>query len=66
MRGRSRVGEIPFDSERKLMTVGLATPEGTFCRPVDAGKRRRDVLQNLIANHALDVLRRYLTGLPVQ
>ena len=45
--------------------VGLATPEGTFCRPVDAGKRRRDVLQNLIANHALDVLRRYLTGLPV-
>ena len=31
----------------------------------DAGKRRRDVLQNLIANHALDVLRRYLTGLPV-
>ena len=46
--------------------IGLATPEGTFCRPVDAGKRRRDVLQNLIANHALDVLRRYLTGLPVQ
>lgn len=28
VRGRSRVGEIPFDSERKLMSVGLAVSDG--------------------------------------
>ena len=46
--------------------IGLATPDGTFCRPVDSGKRRRDLLQGLAANHAFDVVRRYLTGLPLE
>ena len=42
-----------------------ATPEGTYCRRTDAGRRRRDRIQELAANHALDVVRRYLTGLPI-
>ena len=46
--------------------IGLAVPEGTFCRFVNTGRRRRDLIQGLAANHALDVLRRYLTGLPVE
>jgi nicotinamide-nucleotide amidase len=45
--------------------IGLATPEGTFCRPLDLGKRRRDRIQDLSSNHAFDVIRRYLTGLPI-
>ncbi len=45
--------------------VGLATPEGTFCRALDLGRRRRDILQNLAANHAFDLLRRWLNGLPL-
>lgn len=46
--------------------IGLATPDGTFCRRVDSGKRRRDLLQGLTSNHAFDVVRRYLTGLPLE
>lgn len=49
-----------------IVYIGLDTPEGTFCRRVDTGKRRRDLLQGLAANHAFDVVRRYLTGLPVE
>lgn len=49
-----------------IVYIGLATPEGTFCRRCDFGKRRRDLIQNLASNHALDVVRRYLTGLPIQ
>ena len=45
--------------------VGLATPEGTFCRALDLGQRRRDILQNLAGNHAFDLLRRWLSGLPL-
>ena len=45
--------------------VGLSTPDGTFCRPLDLGQRRRDLLQNLAGNHAFDLLRRYLNGLPL-
>ena len=48
-----------------IVYIGLATPEGTFCRPIDLGKRRRDRIQDLATNHAFDVVRRYLTGLPV-
>ena len=48
-----------------IVFIGLDTPTGTFCRRVDAGRRRRDRIQSLAANHALDVVRRYLTGLPV-
>lgn len=49
-----------------IVYIGLATPEGTFCRFCDFGKRRRDRVQDLAANHAFDVLRRYLTGLPIK
>lgn len=49
-----------------IVYIGLDTPEGIFCRRVDTGKRRRDLLQGLAANHAFDVVRRYLTGLPVE
>lgn len=48
-----------------LVFIGLDTPEGTFCRRCDFGRRRRDRIQELAANHALDVVRRYLTGLPI-
>ena len=49
-----------------IVYIGLATPTGTFCRALDMGKRRRDRIQDLATNHAFDVVRRYLTGLPVE
>ena len=49
-----------------IVYIGLATPDGTFCRPLDLGKRRRDRIQDRSSNHAFDVLRRYLTGLPIK
>ena len=49
-----------------IVYIGLATPEGTFCRPCDFGKRRRDRIQDLASTHALDVVRRYLSGLPIR
>ena len=53
------------DNPVGLVYIGLAAPEGTFCRRIETGNRRRDRIQDLAANHALDVVRRYLTGLPV-
>lgn len=44
--------------------IGLDTPEGTFCRHLELGQRPRDVIRRLAADHAYDMLRRYLTGLP--
>jgi nicotinamide-nucleotide amidase len=49
-----------------IVYIGLATPDGTFCRSCDFGRRRRDRIQGLATNHAFDVLRRYLQGLPIQ
>ena len=49
-----------------VVYIGLATPEGTFGRALDLGRRRRDRIQGLSANHAFDVVRRYLQGLPVE
>ena len=49
-----------------IVYIGLSTPEGTFCRSLDLGRRRRDSIQGLAANHAFDVVRRYLQGLPVE
>ena len=46
-----------------LVFIGLSTPDGTFCRRTESGRRRRDRIQDLAANHALDMVRRYLTGL---
>ena len=48
-----------------LVFIGLDTPEGTFCRRCDFGRRRRDLIQELAANHAFDLLRRYLSGAPL-
>ena len=49
-----------------LVYIGLAAPEGTFCRKLELGNRRRDRIQDLAVNHAFDMLRRCLTGLPVE
>ena len=49
-----------------IVYIGLAAPEGTFCRKLDLGVRRRDRIRDMSCNHAFDVLRRYLTGLPVK
>lgn len=49
-----------------LVYVGLASPDGTWCRKLELGKRRRDRIQDLAANHAYDMLRRCLTGLPIE
>ena len=39
---------------------------GGFCGSLrEQGGRGRDRIQELAANHALDVVRRYLTGLPI-
>ena len=46
-----------------LVFIGLSTPDGTFCRRTESSRRRRDRIQDLAANHALDMVRRYLTGL---
>ena len=48
-----------------IVYIGLATPDGTFCRKMDSGRRRRDRIQGIATNHAFDVIRRYLTGLPI-
>ena len=48
-----------------VVYVGLSAPDGAFCRALDLGKRRRDLLQNLAGNHAFDLLRRWLNGLPL-
>lgn len=39
-----------------LVYVGLASPDGTWCRKLELGKRRRDRHQDLAANHAYDML----------
>lgn len=48
-----------------IVYIGLAAPDGTFCRKMDSGRRRRDRIRGLAANHAFDLIRRYLTGLPI-
>ena len=69
------------DNPVGLVYIGLATPEGTFCRRTDSGRRRRDRIQvrplklgsrpvrarlrTQTAHHAFDLARRYLTGLPI-
>ena len=69
--GVSVTGVAGPDSDERGNPVGrvfiaLATPGGTFCRHIEAGRRRRDRIQIMAAHHAFDLLRRYLTGLPVE
>lgn len=45
--------------------VALAAPDGLFCRHLELGQRGREQIRDLAANHAFDMLRRSLTGLPV-
>jgi len=45
--------------------VALETPDGAFCRRIHAGEDRARV-RNMSCNHAFDMVRRYLTGLPVE
>ncbi len=45
--------------------VGLAAEDGVWVRHLKLGQRGRDAVRTLAANHAFDMLRRYLTGLPV-
>ena len=68
------IGVLAEDKEHKtvdigvpvgIVYIGLATPEGTFCRKMDSGRRRRDRIQGLAANHAFDIMRRYLTGMEI-
>ena len=46
-----------------LVYLGLATPDGTFCRELRLGKRRRDMIRHRACSFAFDTIRRYLTGL---
>ena len=46
-----------------IVYVGLATPDGVYCRALRLGKRPRDLIRDLSANHAFDLLRRYLSGI---
>lgn len=48
-----------------LVYIGLATPDGTFSHQLNTGYRRRDRVQELAVNYAFDMIRRYLSGLPV-
>ena len=69
--GVSVTGVAGPDSDERGTPVGrvfiaLATPGGTFCRHLEAGRRRRDRIQIMAANHAFDLIRRYLTGLPIE
>ena len=46
--------------------VALATPDGTFFRTLHKDKWGRVRIKHAAANHAFDMVRRYLTGLPVE
>ncbi len=48
-----------------LVYLALATADGTFVRKVAQGQGR-DRIRTTAAHHAFDMVRRYLTGLPVE
>ena len=45
--------------------VGLASADGVWVRHLRLGARGRSRVRTMAASHAFDMLRRYLTGLPV-
>lgn len=68
--GVSVTGVAGPDSDERgnpvgLVFLGLHTPDGTFCRRLDLGSRRRDRIRSVSVNTALDMVRRYLSGLPL-
>ncbi|MPM80295.1 putative competence-damage inducible protein [bioreactor metagenome] len=69
--GVSVTGVAGPDSDERgnpvgLVYLGLHTPDGTFCRKLELGQRRRDRIRNVAASTALDMVRRYLAGLPLE
>ena len=49
-----------------LVFLSLATPDAVYCRKLDLGRRRRDRIRRVATNQAFDMIRRYLTGLPIE
>lgn len=45
--------------------VALSTPDGSCCRSLQLGDGRERI-RIMATNHALDMVRRYLTGLPIE
>lgn len=69
--GVSVTGVAGPDSDERgnpvgLVYLGLHTPDGTFCRKLELGQRRRDRIRNVASSTALDMVRRYLSGLPLE
>ena len=48
-----------------LVFIALSAKDGTWCRKTENGDRRRDLIREISVNHAYDMIRRYLTGLPI-
>ena len=48
-----------------LVFIALSAKDGTWCRKTENGNRRRDLIREISVNHAYDMIRRYLTGLPI-
>lgn len=54
-------------NEVGTMFAAIATPEGTYVRPLNLGNRPvRARLRTQTAHHAFDLARRYLSGLPYE
>jgi len=54
-------------NEVGIMFVAIATPDGTYVRPLNLGIRPvRARLRIITAHHAYDLLRRYLSGIPFE
>ena len=45
--------------------VGMATADGVWVRHLRLGSRGRNRVRTISASNAFDMIRRYLTGLPV-
>lgn len=54
-----------FGNEVGTVFVALSVSSGVFCRELHAGKDRSRV-RTTAANNAFDMIRRYLTGLPIE
>ena len=55
----------PDGDEVGRVYTALAAPDGVFCRRLKLGTGRSRI-RTMAALHALDMARRYLTGLPVE
>lgn len=62
--GLAGPGADDSDLEPGTAFVALDTPDGSFCRTLHLGQGRTRI-RVMASNHALDMVRRYLTGLPV-